>query len=195
MAQPGSKIVGFMGAAGSGKSSAASFVAQQYGFTQYSMAQPLKSMIRMLLIEAAYSHMEAHNRMMDRTWKEAPMEELSGKTLRHAMQTLGTEWGRTQMHPDFWVNFFKMRLDRFPYNNFVLDDIRFQNEADFIKAQGGLTIGIYRPDGGAKLGALEAKHVSEELPEPMVWLENDADLGSLLLTVRQILIDREIVNG
>jgi hypothetical protein len=71
------------------------------------------------------------------------------------MQSLGTEWGRNTVQPDFWVNIAQGKLERLlgdrrvasdtPQILAVYDDVRFQNEADMIRSYGGLIIDVQRP--------------------------------------------------
>lgn len=62
------------------------------------------------------------------------------------MQTLGTEWGRHIIAPDLWVSLAAMRLDDHIHSpGVVFSDVRFENEANFIRQRGTL-LHIARPD-------------------------------------------------
>jgi hypothetical protein len=83
------------------------------------------------------------------------------------MQTLGTEWGRNTIHPDFWVIIAAQKIERLLGHSYrqgtirlqaVIDDVRFGNEAEMIRAYGGTIVHIERPG----LTAVEA-HASEAL--------------------------------
>lgn len=130
---------------GSGKTTLANTL-QGHGYVRLPFAAPLKSMLRALLIEAGVKPYHAHQ-MTDGPLKESSIPELGGLTPRHALQTLGTEWGRTQMHPDFWVQIWTARARRelAAGRSVVSDDMRFPNEAAAITALGGLTVQIIRP--------------------------------------------------
>lgn len=73
--------------------------------------------------------------------KEKPSEVLCGMTPRHAMQTLGTEWGRQIIHDEIWINIF---LDKVESSETVVvcDDLRCQNEYDSIQYLEPLIINI-----------------------------------------------------
>jgi len=80
------------------------------------------------------------------TDKEAIIPEL-GVSARHMMQTLGTEWGRACIHPDFWVMIARAEAQRIMDNggSVVIDDVRFSNEAAMIRDLGGELWRIERP--------------------------------------------------
>ena len=78
--------------------------------------------------------------------KEAIIPEL-GVSARHMMQTLGTEWGRACIHPDFWVMIARAKAERIMNDggSVVIDDVRFPNEAAMIRDLGGELWRIDRP--------------------------------------------------
>jgi hypothetical protein len=78
--------------------------------------------------------------------KEAIIPEL-GVSARHMMQTLGTEWGRACIHPDFWVMIARAETQRIMVygGSVVIDDVRFPNEAAMIRNLGGELWRIERP--------------------------------------------------
>lgn len=147
-------IIGFTGLAGSGKSECAHRLIAHHGFVRGKFAGALKEMMRALL---RYRGADAATieRMVEGDLKEVPSPLLNGRTSRHAMQTLGTEWGRDCICPELWVD---TEMDaRAAATNLVFDDVRFPNEAAAIKRAGGLVVSIKRP--GAGVGA--AGHSSE----------------------------------
>jgi len=78
--------------------------------------------------------------------KEAIISEI-GVSARHMMQTLGTEWGRACIHPDFWVMIARAETQRIMADggSVVIDDVRFPNEAAMIRDLGGELWRIDRP--------------------------------------------------
>lgn len=123
------KIIGIMGALSSGKSTAAQVLVEDYGFVRLRMADILKDMLRTLGLSAE----EVDGRL-----KETPNGLLCGKTPRHAMQTLGTEWGRQLIGDQVWVNATLLKIANIrevnPGANIVIDDIRFMNEVDMVES-------------------------------------------------------------
>jgi hypothetical protein len=142
-------IIGITGAAGAGKTTAAEELVQSQGFVRVRFAGPLKDMLRSLGLSVEE---------IDGPLKEQPCALLGGKTPRHAMITLGTEWGRYMIHTDLWINAWKQRVVSLPEDaKVVCDDVRFPNEVQTIRSMGGRIIHINRPEFGG------TNHPSEQL--------------------------------
>src|SRR4051794_29167915 len=86
--------------------------------------------------------------MIEGDLKQEPVEALAGATPRHVMQTLGTDWARDMIAPEFWSRAWtssaKAALAR-GAPGIVVEDCRFPNEAEAIRALGGRIIRILRP--------------------------------------------------
>ena len=128
-------IIGFTGKLQSGKSTCAKFLLQDYGFHRTRFADKMKGMLKKLGLTDA---------QVDGNEKDKPCALLGGKTPRYALQTLGTEWGRTLMDSEIWVRATMWGIDRMP-NLIVIDDVRFINEANAIKELGGIVVKVLRP--------------------------------------------------
>jgi hypothetical protein len=149
-----SRLVGIAGLAGSGKSTAAELFGRSYGMRVVSFAFPLKVMASTLLMSGFCYDQASVGLYMDN--KEAVIPELR-VTMRHLLQTLGTEWGRNRIAHDMWVRSAASRVsDAFSDDvDVVVDDVRFEDEAAFIRSNGGLLIHLVRP------GVVRGGHVSE----------------------------------
>jgi hypothetical protein len=111
------------------------------------------------------------------------------------MQTLGTEWGRQTVHPDFWVAIAANKIERTLASGFksgtnykllaLFDDVRFANEAAMLRSYGGVILRVERPDT-AKPAEIAA-HASEEMDFAAdVTLVNDGtseDLHAMLAEI------------
>ena len=128
-------IIGLLGAKGCGKSTVfAKHLKENYNFTSVAHADPIKSMLMSLGLTE--EHVNGY-------LKEVPCAELCGKTPRHAMQTLGSEWGRQLIHEDIWI--YLWGLEALKYEYVIADGVRFKKEVDKIKELGGINIKIRRP--------------------------------------------------
>ena len=77
----------------------------------------------------------------DKFWSE---EFGKSFTPRYALQLMGTEVGREVFHEDFWIIRLKKFMQENPNQNFVITDVRFQNELDFVHSMNGIAIEIER---------------------------------------------------
>jgi len=146
------KIIGITGRARSGKDTLANFLVDDHGFLKLSFAAPLRAFV------ADITGMTIAE-MEDGPAKEAPLDWLDGKTPRYLMQTVGTEWGREMIDRDLWVKVVENKIRqarREGAAGVVISDVRFDNEAAFIRQWGGRVVEVVRP-GAAAVSA----HVSE----------------------------------
>lgn len=135
-------FVAVCGKKGAGKDTAAACLPPHWEVVKFAGA--LKEMMHALL---SYRGVPADQRLAmleEEELKRTPTPYLNGKSPREAMQTLGTEWGRELISPTLWVDCFKDSLDAAEYA--VCTDLRFPNEVDFVKSQGGVIIKVVRPD-------------------------------------------------
>lgn len=182
-------IVGIIGRKFSGKSTAAGTLAEQNGFTVVKFADPLKEMIRTLFYVAGYDEHETEE-YIEGSLKEAPVDILGGKSTRHAMQTLGTEWGRTCIGDEFWTTLFLARASQ--RRLVVCDDCRFENEANLIADQGGVLIRLLRPEQAVS-GPEPDRHPSEIEMDNISchhFIYNDGSIMDLYKKVKSVAFDR-----
>lgn len=172
------RLIGLTGPAGCGKDTVGEIL-RDHGFLVYSFAHPLR-----LMLEPMLNHLGITGFYNDREWKERAIDAI-GKSPRQLLQTLGTEWGRNLIHPDIWVTC----MDRFTratrdLYDMVITDVRFENEAAWIRNQGGQIWHIYRDT------APVSAHSSEngiELHPSDYPLNNTGTLDALRLTVGDML--------
>jgi hypothetical protein len=68
---------------------------------------------------------------------------------RTLLQTEGTEQGRNLVNENIWINYFNNWITIFKnrgIDNFICTDVRFKNEVDYIKKNGGILIYINAPN-------------------------------------------------
>lgn len=176
-------IVGFAGRRRSGKDTAAQVLVQA-GFERVLFAGPLKNMIRCLLREQGVPD-DVTEAMIEGHLKETPSPFLNGRSARHAMQTIGTEWGRELIDENLWVD-ATMRAAR-QHRRVVITDCRFPNEVAAIKAAGGTVVRVTRPWTSTDTHPSEALIDTLEVDHELV---NDGTIGQLQDKVRDLLDNR-----
>ena len=138
------KFIGLAGKAGSGKNTIAQHICYSQEMWEFSFASTIKNMICALRDE----HVGFES------WLESDKEDIIPEmnlSYRELMQSLG-DWGRNH-HPDFWIDCMtrshdydlaekEMLLE--PDRWAVITDVRFENEADWIRNQGGVIWHIER---------------------------------------------------
>lgn len=145
------KIIGFAGPAQSGKTSCALVAKRLFGYEPRAFADPIREAVQ-AIFRLTPDELNAA-KLSNRVFRGSSM------TMRQILQTLGTEWGREEINPDFWIQIQEQRNSTEPdLTRFVYHDVRFQNELDWIHAQGGRVIFVQRQMAG-KLDA----HASEAL--------------------------------
>lgn len=158
-------IIGLAGAQGSGKSTVARFLVENYGYSYEPFAKPLKRMMEAFGVPPKFLYGTQEE-------KEAPLDLLCGKSARHAMRTLGTEWGRQTIGDLVWVHHWKRRC----WGRLcVADDVRFPNEVDAIHELNGLVVRI--EGRGEEFGDHESDRASELKVDAVIY--NDGTLQEL----------------
>lgn len=96
--------------------------------------------------------------------KEDPAYGLLGKTPRHLMQTLGTEWGRKLVGENVWVEVMIHQIQQSGLATVIIDDLRFENEWQMVKNLGGTVIALER--NGC---SYSSEHASERGLDPHLF--------------------------
>lgn len=138
-------LVGVLGFIGSGKGTAGD-VLSELGFESLSFAGAVKDVTAVMF--GWPRDMLEGNTDESRKWREQPDKFWSKKfgkdfSPRLALQLMGTEVGRDVFHQDFWVLNLENKM-RDKTKNYVITDVRFPNEMEFVHRQGGILIEIQR---------------------------------------------------
>ena len=178
-------VIGLPGYAGTGKDTVRAILEEQ-GFNGMAFADPIRTMLREMLTSNGISD----RYMDDRNFKEAVIPEL-GVSYRHMAQTLGTEWGRS-LKSDFWLSlagaYMADTTDTAETEsvNFVISDIRFYNEAEWVRERGGVIWHIQRSAATpvrAHVSESEIGHIASDLT-----IYNNGTLAELQYAVEQALL-------
>lgn len=131
------KIIALTAPKGVGKSTLARSIWNQAGGHKteiMSFATPIKKMAEAILPPEA----------MTTEGKENADLGLCGKTPRHILQTLGSEWARQHVGEDIWCQVMRRKLLATSADLVVIDDLRYDNEAVMVRALGGVVIRLDR---------------------------------------------------
>lgn len=114
--------IGLIGKLGSGKTFAANYLVQKYGFHKVSLATPIKEIMA----------------------KYFKVYDKSDSRYRRLAQKIGTDWFRSE-YPDVWIDYMIEETSK--YNElFTCDDVRFLNEAERLISSGWLLLYMDCPD-------------------------------------------------
>lgn len=166
-------LIGLAGKARVGKDTVARYLAAHLSLISYAFADPIKQALAMML--------SLTPAQLEGSEKETPLPWL-GKSPRELMQLLGTEWGRQLVHPQLWLLLAERNLQQLAEHHqamrgVVIRDVRFDNEAHWVRSKGGVILHITRADAQAV-----AAHPSESgiTPRPGdITLRNDGTLDDL----------------
>jgi len=136
-------LIGLCGPAGCGKDTTRAILEMKHDFAGLAFAEPMRDMVHALMATTGVSL----DYLKKRELKEVPVPGL-GFSVRHMMQTLGTEWARNNLSENFWIDAAAATLASFRergHRRFVISDVRYPNEAAWIRQQGGEVWMIDRP--------------------------------------------------
>lgn len=180
------KIIGLSGKSGSGKDYIATNILKARGYHVMSFAWPMKISVvakGLATYEEVFITKPPH--------------------VRHLLQQEGTELGRNVYGVDYWVKsaygWMRTINEQWGIDKFVITDVRFPNELDFVKDSGGSVFRILAPQRIAQTSlSTEARmHISETaldgLPlhkyDGFIWNElgSEATLEARIMSVFTIL--------
>ena len=175
------KFIGLTGLAGSGKDSVRSILELDYHAQGLALADPIRDMLLTLMETSGVSTQYGTRRELKESISEL------GYSYRQLAQTLGTEWGRLALRPDFWTGIADLRIrefcvDTFNPTTFVVSDIRYSTEAEWLRAKGGVIWEIRRPDAQEVRAHSSESGIDQSLVDQIIL--NDGTLSDLPDLVR-----------
>lgn len=182
------RLVGLTGYAQSGKDTVGSRLISEHGFTRVGFADALRDSLWALNPIVAQGVMEqglaAETLRFQDIVNQWGWE--TGKRVfpefRELQQRMGTEVGREQFGETFWTDIAARKVDAID-GPVVITDVRFANEAQFVKDRGGLVWKIERPGVGPV-----NNHASDRLDfEADRFIHNDGDIALLYARVDALL--------
>lgn len=167
-------IIGLTGVAGSGKDTVRGILEREYAFAGIAFADPIRDMLTALLNSMGFGT----EWMTKRELKEEDIPSL-GLSYRKMAQALGTEWGRS-LKESLWLDIAETKVAMFEGHDapgVVISDVRFPNEAKWVKDQGGVVWKIIRP-GVEPVRAHASEALIDTLPYDYV-IDNSRSLDLL----------------
>lgn len=148
----GTRVIALLGEAGSGKSTIAQHLAEKYGARRYLFSDLLKT-IAMRTLD--FTREQCYGTQAQ---KEA-IDPRYGFSPRTFLQKLGTEGIRNTLGRDFWIRATLAQIAMDAPELAVIEDTRFINEADAVRAAGGHVWYVLRP--GERASTADQTHASE----------------------------------
>lgn len=182
-------VFGVAGLMGSGKDTVAKFIAEEYDAKIIHFADPIYESAKRLNPYVLYD--TSPIRLMDLIdkigWDKAKRTSFE---VRRLLQIIGTECGRNIHGEDCWIELAADKIRRlFDRNSnefadpacVLIPDVRFHNEAAFIKSIGMEVLYVERP--GLADDTPEMQHISEQHGQELKLLckiiKNDGTLDNL----------------
>lgn len=180
------KIIGLAGRKRSGKSTIAEYLQETMHTEVFAFADPIRWACDVMFEPI----------IAPKFWDELEREEdipAIGMSRRQIEQTLGTEWGRELIHPDLWKIILQHRMQKVLKDCpraelIVIEDIRFENEAAFVRAVGGTVIHVVQPQWKRQADPHESeKGINWKCAEGDKILLNDGSIEELLSKIDAML--------
>jgi len=133
-------IVGMCGLIGTGKDTVADILVHNYNYKKISFADKLKDGVATVfswdrqMLEGTTDESRSWREQKDEFWSRETNEHI---TPRLVLQMFGTDCMRNGFYNGIWVSIVKQQILENPNQNFVIPDVRFENEAVMIKEVGG----------------------------------------------------------
>ena len=146
-------------------------------YTLLSFAEPIKQALSII-------HVIPKEYFDDPNKKEKPLSEWNNLTPRSLAQWLGTDIYRNQFDQNVWLRNMKLRIGEL--KNVIITDIRFDNEANFIKELGGIIIKV---DASVRKNKSD-NHISENgIDEKLVDIivDNNGSFEDLNKSIKKTL--------
>lgn len=177
-------LIGLSGYAQSGKDSAAAALVGD-GWERRAFADTLRAFLYALNPMVLPSGTRLRSFVNAYGWETA---KTTCPEVRELLQRCGTEAGRQVIGENVWVDATLRDLGDTPV---VVTDVRFRNEADAIRARGGIVVRVVRPGVGPLRMSDGSVHPSETALDGCPFehlLHNDGTLDDLHCEVRKIAL-------
>lgn len=170
-------IIGFYGKAKSGKDTASEYLVKKYNYKRYAFATPIKQACKIL-----YNFTD--DELYNDNFKN--IKNKNGIIPREKFTKLGDMCKND--NPNFFIERLKLDIDK-RLGPVVISDVRYENEINFIKNNGGYIIGINR--NIENLSGHLGLHSSEQidLNKSDFIIENNSSLENFYKNIDELLLN------
>lgn len=121
-------IIGVCGKAGSGKDTIANHLVKSYSFQRIALADPVREVVKHAFGLDEFT-------VCDRVEREKPLEYWDNYSVRQLLQFVATELFRDKFDKDIWVKTLWSNISKDLNKDYVISDVRFPNETNFLRNQ------------------------------------------------------------
>lgn len=185
-------IIGLVGFAGSGKSTAGQILREEHGFESIAFADPLKDVVSNIfgwdrkLLEGDTADSRIFRETEDRWWSDRLGFKI---TPRLMFQMIGTECVRKGLSEKTWLCALERRIPK--DKNIVVTDCRYSNEIDMLRNLGANIIWIKRgpfptPE---EMNLMHSSEIEWTWKKVNYEIENDKTIDDLRAGIKTVLTD------
>jgi len=155
-------VVGLVGKAGSGKDRFYYAHLAKYGYVKVALADPVKVLACHYLLNSIPLEKERDKWTLFASVYKSVFNPNKSSLIRTLLQQIGTEIGRNQIAKSYWIDLANSIVTEYLNRNIkvAITDVRFKDEAEWIKKIGGVIIKI-EGDGMYNQSDPESQHPSE----------------------------------
>jgi len=149
-------IIGLIGKAQAGKDTVGAYLVEHYGYKRIALADKVKEIA------------------IEQFGWDGQKDEKG----RRLLQLIGTEVGRGY-NLDIWVRHLDTKLGWSTTKDVVVTDVRFHNEANYVKTHGGMLVRVTGRGGLSNTGGTHPSEVEQETISADYTLHNESSLTAL----------------
>jgi len=175
-------LVGVCGKAGSGKDTVGDYLVKNYNFKKIALADPIKRLVKDVFVLE-------DNTVYNRDLREKPLPQWGGWSVRELLQFIGTELFRHNIDDAVWVKSLWFRIKNDDGHNYVVTDVRFPNEINYLAESGGSDFVSIKVDRDGKDGSVGlSSHESEAYDlDAQYELENNGTYEDLYNKIDDVM--------
>ncbi len=177
-------VIGISGLEDHGKDTLGDLIQTEFdNFVKESFAGPVKQAAKsiFMLTDEQINGSNQQKRAPDPFWSKF----VSGVSARHFMRWVGTKIGRESMNSILpglgdmlWIRLLERRMK--PGKQYVVCDVRFENECDWIRGLGGLIVRVVNPNQHLNSTPEHVTNDPNHLPRPDFTVVNSGTKQQLL---------------